>query len=179
MDLLQLGASGFALAGSGAIREHGLTSRPTEDVDLFSTGITEADFSQAVDDGVRALGSASCDVTVVRRAPMFARLEVAASDGAVLDAVANKVGALFSRAEARDFLDVDAIRRAGAYTDEELLELAEGHDPGFDRMVFAQQLARVDLLSARRVAQYGVDEDEWVAVRERLGSWARAVGAAG
>ena len=28
--------SGFALAGSGAIREHGLTQRPTADVDLFT-----------------------------------------------------------------------------------------------------------------------------------------------
>lgn len=28
--------TGFALAGSGAIREHGLTNRPTEDIDLFT-----------------------------------------------------------------------------------------------------------------------------------------------
>ena len=28
--------AGFALAGSGAIREHGLIDRPTEDVDLFT-----------------------------------------------------------------------------------------------------------------------------------------------
>ncbi len=28
--------AGFALAGSGAIREHGLTSRRTADVDLFT-----------------------------------------------------------------------------------------------------------------------------------------------
>ena len=27
---------GFALAGSGAIREHGVIDRPTEDVDLFT-----------------------------------------------------------------------------------------------------------------------------------------------
>jgi hypothetical protein len=31
-----IGPSGFALAGSGAIREHGVTDRPTEDVDLCS-----------------------------------------------------------------------------------------------------------------------------------------------
>lgn len=28
--------AGFALAGAGAIREHGLSDRPTEDVDLFT-----------------------------------------------------------------------------------------------------------------------------------------------
>jgi len=27
--------SGFVLAGAGAVRAHGLTDRPTEDIDLF------------------------------------------------------------------------------------------------------------------------------------------------
>lgn len=31
------GVAGFALAGSGAIREHGVIDRPTEDIDLFTT----------------------------------------------------------------------------------------------------------------------------------------------
>lgn len=31
---------GFALAGSGAIREHGVIERPTEDVDLFTESQT-------------------------------------------------------------------------------------------------------------------------------------------
>ena len=30
-----LAEDGFALAGSGAIREHGLINRPTQDLDLF------------------------------------------------------------------------------------------------------------------------------------------------
>lgn len=31
-----LADAGFALAGSGAIREHGMTQRPTNDIDLFT-----------------------------------------------------------------------------------------------------------------------------------------------
>lgn len=32
---------GFALAGAGAIREHGLLNRPTEDIDLFTVSSVE------------------------------------------------------------------------------------------------------------------------------------------
>ncbi|MEZ0167046.1 nucleotidyl transferase AbiEii/AbiGii toxin family protein [Kineococcus sp. LSe6-4] len=141
---------GFVLAGSGAIREHAMIDRPTEDVDLFTDSLDAGGFAEAVEVGTAALRTAGYRVEEVRRADVFARLEVSAEDGAVLevdlavdwrehpatvlevgpvlsrdDAVANKVGALFSRAEARDFLDVDAIRRTGVYTDEELLKLAE------------------------------------------------------
>lgn len=34
--LRALAEAGFALAGAGAIRAHGLTGRPTHDVDLFT-----------------------------------------------------------------------------------------------------------------------------------------------
>lgn len=45
-----LGRRGFALAGSGAIREHGLTTRPTEDIDLFSSSQdSEHRFQESVD----------------------------------------------------------------------------------------------------------------------------------
>ena len=40
------------------------------------------------------------------------------------DAVANKVCALFGRAEVRDYVDVDAILTSGRYTEHELLSLA-------------------------------------------------------
>jgi hypothetical protein len=44
------------------------------------------------------------------------------------DAVANKVCALFRRAEVRDYVDVDAILASGRYTEGELLDLAADHD---------------------------------------------------
>ena len=40
---------GFTLAGSGAIREHGVIDRPTEDVDLFTANTDEDAFSAAID----------------------------------------------------------------------------------------------------------------------------------
>ena len=41
------------------------------------------------------------------------------------DVVAGKMSALFTRAEPRDFLDVDAAIESGRYTREQLLDLAE------------------------------------------------------
>lgn len=60
--LAQLADAGFAVAGSGAIRDHVLTARPTEDVDLFAP----------TPDGYTA---------ELRRAELFARLEVTAGEG--------------------------------------------------------------------------------------------------
>jgi len=56
LALRSLDGTGFALAGSGAIREHGLVDRPTEDVDLFTSDVD-----------------------------LFARLEVTTADGHQVD----------------------------------------------------------------------------------------------
>lgn len=90
---------------------------------------------------------------------------------ALPDAIANKVGALYSRAEVRDYLDVDAIRQSGRYTDEQLLDLAVEHDPGFGRPMFADLLARVSDLTEVEVIEYGVGPDQLAAVKQRLGDW--------
>lgn len=44
-----LADTGFALAGSGAIREHGMTQRPTSDIDLFTVMQASTRFPHAVD----------------------------------------------------------------------------------------------------------------------------------
>lgn len=49
------GVEGFALAGSGAIREHGVIQRPTQDVDLFTTSQDVAAFGAAVDQMIAEL----------------------------------------------------------------------------------------------------------------------------
>lgn len=49
--LLAIDDVGFALAGSGAIREHGVSERPTEDVELFTTKVGAQRFGAAVDQG--------------------------------------------------------------------------------------------------------------------------------
>ena len=196
---IALGASqgnGFALAGSGAIREHGIISRPSEDIDLFTSDTNEHRFGEAVDRVTDALCADGYDVEVGRRTPQFARMSVRMANGkqvdidmgmdwremgpvilgvgAVLslqDAIGNKVAALYSRAEARDFFDVDAIRASGHSTDAQLLAAAAERDPGFDVGVFASALERVNLLSGDDLKEYGVDAAELDAIKRRLTDW--------
>lgn len=194
LDAMQ--GQGFALAGSGAIREHGVIDRPTEDVDLFTTNIAPALFTEGLDAGAGALRENGYTVDVVRRADQFARLDVTSADGyrfdvdmgvdwrahdpvtlevgpvlALDDAIANKVGALYSRGEARDFLDVDAIRRSGRFTDDELMASAVNHDPGFDRTIFADQVDLVDQVRPVDVQDYGYSAEDLAGVRERMHAW--------
>lgn len=192
--------AGFALAGSGAIREHGLTGRPTRDVDLFTNDTATEPFAAAVERAIAALADHGHQVVLARSAPQFARLAVTANDGyqfevdlgvdwrahkpvrlqvgpvlALPDAVANKVGALYSRAAARDFLDVDTIRQSGRFTDNELLRLAVEHDPGFDPTLFAEQLGQVTTLRASALTEYGVGPADVQALQHRLTTWQRQI----
>ena len=80
---------------------------------------------------------------------------------ALPDAVANKVGALYSRA----YLDVDAIRQADRYTDEQLLDLTAEHDIGFERQMFASLLAR----GVSQLTDSDVNLEEVAEVKQRLG----------
>lgn len=191
---------GFALAGSGAIREHGVIDRPTEDVDLFTPSQDVTEFGDAVDQVIEQLRGSGFSVEQTRGAPQYARLHVATGDsrrldvdlgvdwrhddpvrldvGPVLslaDAVGSKVGALYSRAEARDYLDVDAIRRSGRFTDEQLVTAAGDRDPGFDVAMFAQQLAAAARLRPAQVARYGVTADQLEAIKARCVAWAATV----
>lgn len=196
--LAALDGAGFALAGAGAIRAHGFTDRPTEDVDLFSgQRISEEDFRAAVAAGEQALQDAGYEVDRVREFPMFVRLRLQTPDGHGLDvdfavnwradppvqmslgpvlserdAVAGKLSAVYSRGEVRDFLDLDAIRDSGRYTDEELLTLGREHDAGFDRAMFAAQLARVTRIRPSTVEQYGVSAEAFKGMQQRTMAWA-------
>jgi hypothetical protein len=90
----------------------------------------------------------------------------------IQDAIGNKISALYSRAEARDFFDVDAIRASGHYTDAQLIGAAAERDPGFEARMFATQLERVNRLTEDDLNEYGVDAAELAAIKERLTSWA-------
>jgi hypothetical protein len=159
-----LAPRGFVLAGGYALQAHNLVDRPSEDIDLFTNDWDPSGFSQAVAAASTAFEQAGCDVTVIRRAETFARLRVVdrvtgqegsvdlAADarstppallaiGPVLseeEAVASKVAALFSRGEARDYLDVAAILDTGRYDQDRLQLLAARADPGFRVATFAE-----------------------------------------
>lgn len=55
-----IGPAGFALAGSGAIREQEITGRPTQDIDLFAASTTSPDAFE------RAAEAAGCGMDADR-----------------------------------------------------------------------------------------------------------------
>ena len=195
--LAVLDGHSFALAGSGAIREHGIVDRATQDVDLFTDDLDPVAFDAAVDALVDDLARSGFSVEPVRRSRQFAQLRITAADGRSVDmdlavdwrerepvmlavgpvlslgdAVGNKISALYTRAEARDYLDVDAIRASGRFTDEQLVDAAADRDAGFDRSMFAGQLDQVHRIRPERVARYGVDAEQLDAMKQRFTEWA-------
>ena len=168
---------GFALAGGYAVQEHGLIQRPSEDVDLFTGWDHRADFADAVQAVAEAYRDSGYRVDVVQQFDTFARLSVLEVDqpdrpfkvelaanwranppvvmdiGPVLhpdEVMAGKMSALYTRAEPRDFLDVDAAITSGRYSRERLCALAEQADAGFDRHLLADVFARLDRYPDRR-----------------------------
>jgi hypothetical protein len=201
--LRAVGGHGFVLAGSGAIREHGLVDRATRDVDLFTDRYDQELFRTAVEDAVSVLTAVGYGVEVRRRAELFAQLLVTAVDGerveldlgydwrgsapsqlaigpvlAVDDAVASKLDALYGRLEVRDFIDVDAIRASGRWSDTELLRLVAERDDGYDSAMFARQLDLVSRVADDRFAEYGIGSAAVDALRARMLAWAATIRAA-
>lgn len=187
----------FALAGSGAIREHGMTQRPTNDIDLFTVMYAATRFPNAVDSLIEHLAAHNYDVTVERATPSFAQLSVTPPDGAPLsvdlaidwrahtpvrldigpvldlaDAVGNKLSALYSRSYPRGYLDVDAIRSTRTITDARLIELLQERDAGFDEAFFAECLRGASEISLTQVAAYGINGPQLHALQQRFRAWA-------
>jgi len=179
-------AAEFALAGGAALVARGVVNRSTEDLDFF-VPVAEA-VRLAADALVRVLDREDLGVSLVRSGPSFARLKVDDGEEEVLvdlgydhrvrpsesgpfgpvlaleELAADKTLALFGRAEARDFIDVQALaQRLGV---ERLLELAAEKDQGFDRYVMASMLGRFERLAQR---EFGLDQDGF----DRLAAFVR------
>ncbi|BAL86050.1 hypothetical protein AMIS_8300 [Actinoplanes missouriensis 431] len=192
------GPFGFALAGGHAVAAHGIIDRPSEDVDLFADWQRRADFPTAVDAVIAAFESEGFGVVVDLRLETFARLYVSqAADpgqqhrvelvanwraqppvemqiGPVLhpdDVMAGKMDALYNRAAARDFIDIDAAISRGRYTPEQLCNLASEADAGFDRQFFAQMLGAINRFDDQDFIDYGLEPDQVAAMRERFRTW--------
>ena len=141
----------FALAGGNALVAHGMLSRPTQDVDLFTT--TPGGPGRAAEVVTEALLAAGL-VATSEVAPdgEFARLQVSDATRAVVvdlardwrshppvrmsvglvlhrdDAVSSKVSAMVGRGLPRDFIDVAAALLH--YDRATLLRLLFERDPG-------------------------------------------------
>jgi hypothetical protein len=186
---------GFALAGGYAVQAAGFLRRPTEDVDLFTVWERRGEFEVASRAIIDAYLAAGLSVAAERRHDTFIRLTISdgvqtakvelgvdlranepvrISIGPVLhpdDAVANKIRALYERAFARDFIDIDAVLRSGRYDGAALLYLAERSDITFDRSVFADALAQAQLLDDDDFLQYGLAGQDLVDLRHRFAQW--------
>ena len=188
---------GFALAGSGAIREHGMTQRPTNDIDLFTVMQASTRFPHAVDSLIEHLTANDYDVTIERVSPSFTQLSVTPLHGVPLsvdlaidwrahtpvrldvgpvldieDAVGNKLSALYSRSYPRDYLDVDAIRSTGTISDARLIELLQERDAGFDVGFFTECLRGAHSISLTQVAAYGINASQLNTIQQRFHAWA-------
>ena len=192
---------GFCLAGGYAVQAHGFLDRPSEDVDLFTTSAAEDHFPDALATVIAAYEGDGLDVAVTAASPGFARLQiidpttrttakvelgidwrahppVALAIGPVLhpdDAVANKVCALYARAQARDYIDVDAVLRSDRYTGDQLLALAESHDPGFDKAMFVTALRAIHRLPPAEFTPYGLTTGGVANLTARMERWAASI----
>ena len=185
---------GFVLAGGYALQAHHLVERMSEDIDIFTDRWDPNSFTAAVSEAFRQHGFS---VEVTRQAETFARLQitdlmlgheasmdlaadyrqhqpVVLSVGPVLeetDAVATKVATVFSRALARDYLDLAGILASGRYSKQRLLELAVTVDAGFTKARFAEALAAIDRFADRDFTRYGVGADRLEEVRQTIREW--------
>ncbi|MBK5238981.1 MAG: nucleotidyl transferase AbiEii/AbiGii toxin family protein [Actinomycetales bacterium] len=91
------------------------------------------------------------------------------------DTVSNKISALFTRTEVRDFIDVDAIRSSAPFTDEAIMSSATERDAGFSIKQFASQLELIQRITADRFAEYGIDAEQCATIKTRFLDWAAAL----
>jgi hypothetical protein len=174
-------------------------SRPSGDVDLFTSWQHRGEFTELTATVIAALEVAGYKVSVIVSAETFTRLTLTSPEGGaeekvelavdwrahepvqlavgpVLhsdDAVANKVCALFGRALPRDFLDVDAAVMSGRYTREQLMELAAEADHGFDHLLFADALGALTQITDAAFAEYRTDPSVIADMRHRFAQWRR------
>nr|WP_237419292.1 nucleotidyl transferase AbiEii/AbiGii toxin family protein [Kitasatospora sp. SID7827] len=187
---------GFALAGGYAVQAHQIVNRLSDDVDLFTPFDRRDEMPAATARVVAALQDAGLGAEAATTSETYVRLRVTDPAtgreakvelvaeflshppvngvlGPVLhpdDVAAGKMTALFSRAEARDFIDVNGLLTAG-YTRERLIELAEERDGGFDTTVLADMFASVQRFNDRQFAAYGFDTDRAAAIRSTFLNW--------
>ncbi|WP_347588838.1 nucleotidyl transferase AbiEii/AbiGii toxin family protein [Acrocarpospora sp. B8E8] len=185
---------GFALAGGYAVQAHGFLTRRSEDVDLFTS--TGGDFDAAVVAALEAYRQAGLTAETTMVNPGFARLLLTDADGHSVrvemgvdwrahppvtleigpvlhpdDTVGNKVAALYSRAEVRDFVDVNAVLRSGRYSADDLTRLAANADPGFDTGMFSVALSALDRIPDQAIAYHGLSQSEIDRLRGRFREW--------
>lgn len=146
-------SKGYLLGGGGALLAHGLTNRPTHDLDFVGSINTELADSVAEQFALAAELSGIA-IRIIQQGDTFTRLVIAAETQLVIDfavdvppilnpvitpagptfapeeLAARKLTALFGRAEARDFTDIYALCKV--FPRHLLIERAKQIDLGFN-----------------------------------------------
>lgn len=183
-------ARDFALAGGAALIAHHVIDRLTNDLDFFATTpdapMRLLPFFQSAltDDGL--------SVEQLRASDSFVRLQISSDDDSTLvdlafdarmtspvstelgttltlsELAADKTLALFGRAAARDFIDVDALVQQFGWN--ELERLAGEKDSGYDRQVLVGMLRTFDTLDR---GEFDLDDIPYQQLRARVVTWIR------
>jgi hypothetical protein len=184
-------ARGFALAGGATLVVARVVDRSTKDLDFF--GPSADDVHRLLEAPEPALANAGLTVHRERVGPSFVRLTVMGDDDAtevdlaadarmrpvdsgplgpmlsIEELAADKLLALFDRAQARDFVDVAAlVERFGL---DRLCDLAKEKDAGFSRPVLRDMLGGFDRFNQ---TDFGLDDTAYVQLSRQVRRW-RAV----
>jgi hypothetical protein len=183
----------FALAGGAALIAHQVIDRLTNDLDFFATS-PEAPI-QLLPSLETALTGDGLTVERLRVSDSFVRLQVSSDQDSTLvdlafdarmatpvstelgltltvsELAADKTLALFGRAAARDFVDVDALVERFGW--DELERLAVEKDSGFDRQVMVGMLWTFDAIDP---GDFDIDSDSYRQLRARVSEWINVLG---
>ena len=199
--LAVLAADGFILAGGQALIEHGITQRPSEDIDLFALHRrhTPATFAASVQKMTDALEDSGYTVEITRQYDEFASVTVGHDEEAVVidlgldwwenspaiidigpilslkDSIASKLLAVYGRGYARDYLDAYSIITSRRFTHQELIRLCQRRDPNLDLPMFAASIARHRTLATTEFTKYGLSPRELPALSSTLLSFAETI----
>ncbi|WUJ72249.1 nucleotidyl transferase AbiEii/AbiGii toxin family protein [Kribbella soli] len=198
IGLEALAAYGFVLAGGYALQVHGYGTRESDDIDLFTNVLDPENFTEAVEQLVTAYRASGLTIEVARQVSTFARLVVMDDDGTTAkadlavdhrllpptttslgpvlseaDAIGSKVGAVYSRLEPRDLIDVQAVLDSDRYTTDALLALADQREvTPLDRKMFAGQLRAGSRLPDAGFQWYGATPELIARIRRTAEEWA-------
>ncbi|GAA3444799.1 nucleotidyl transferase AbiEii/AbiGii toxin family protein [Planomonospora venezuelensis] len=188
---------GLVLAGGHAMRMHGLTDRPSRDLD-FATA-AETPLPEVADGMAETFRRAGLEVTLHAVTPRMGRMVVtdpvngqscefdlmreALQHGPVLvgdlsvigleDAVGLKMRALHERSLARDVIDVAAVSEL--YGFRELERLGRLHNEEFSLAELVMRLEFVDLIADEEFEAYGLDEERIGEIRRFAAAWVEDV----
>lgn len=182
-------AHGFALAGGAAIITRGIVDRTTNDLDLF--GAAAPDVQQLADALSEILRREGLVVAPIIEQPGFVRLAVErGSESTTIDLgtdarvhpaedtergqvlsieelAADKLLAVFGRAQARDFIDAVALaERVGGL--DEMCRLAADKDGGFSKPVLVEMIESFDRLPPD---EFELSAQSYVELRQAVQAW--------